>query len=135
MSLYNMIAGTNPLAGGLLHALAIDPSSVARLRDCALVEYAGDLAIRVLTRTGGNNRDDYEDSIAALQAHAMYIEDRDDDFDSTYAEFFFRVPDATKLELHAACAKAGKSINDLVDSTSLHDKFEAAIAAIKATAP
>lgn len=106
MSLYQMIHGENPAGRALVALLAeqqdLDPG---RFRD-AWVEYeppAGDaLLIRVHTRNGGGNREcwcDTEDgshfcqqaAIASMRAHPWFLRDADDDFDSTYADFWFTV--------------------------------------------
>ena len=48
----------------------------------------------VKTRTGGGNRDEYEDCIAAIQKHERYLYDHDWDCDCTYAFFYFHLRDA-----------------------------------------
>ena len=109
MSLYNAIHGENP-AGEILVTIlqetATGPFRVGRYRD-AWVEAEGDIPmIRVHTRNGGGNRecwgedcDDMNDvhsedclcwAIASLQAHPWYVRDEDDDFDSSYADFYFQ---------------------------------------------
>ena len=108
MSLYNLIHGHNPIAPLLLHALG-NPE-VPRYRDC----YLDDERIAIYTRTGGGNRDAYEseercranypeyfegdDPVtgpwnADLRALSGYIYDDDDEFDSTYATFYFKIPE------------------------------------------
>lgn len=102
MSLYNMVHGQNPI-GPLLVALLHEqqPIEVGRYRD-AWVEHEGDdLLIRVHTRNGGGNREDYDDP--SMQAHPWYVRDADDDFDCTYADYWFR-PDLTTLPNDAALA-------------------------------
>lgn len=89
MSLYNAIFGQNPLHKSILHMLQLNPYKIARFRD-AYVNKDGKLEI--LTRTGGGNRPDYEESNKALQEHPHYIEDFDDPIDRTYARFVFNVP-------------------------------------------
>ena len=109
MSLYNLIHGTNPIAPILLHALG-NPD-VPRFRDI----YVDDDKIALYTRTGGGNRDYYECEErcranypeyfegdeppdgpwnADLRALTGYLYDEDDDFDSTYATFYFEIPAA-----------------------------------------
>ena len=80
---------------------------VARYRD-AWVEKSDDgTVIAIYTRQGGGNRqcncEEFErehvpDQCYAacneeLARHPLYIRDRDDGFDSTYATFWFRVPE------------------------------------------
>lgn len=117
MSLYNMLFGTNPMAGVLLQALGITSADVPRFRDCYLGE---DGQIVVYTRTGGGNRDFYEseddcrrnypehfDDVDSdsepsgpwnsdLRALPGFVEDEDDDFDCTYAYFRFAPPEEWK---------------------------------------
>lgn len=90
MSLYNLVNGENPFASVLLAMLGITRDSVPRYRDCW---WTGEL-IAVHTRTGGGNRNDYEDGNSFLQSLPTYVSDADDDFDSTYATFYFTVPEA-----------------------------------------
>lgn len=88
MSLYNQLFGVDPLSPFLLTALDIDPSTVARFRDC----YLGlDGRIVILTRTGGNNREEYQISNDELTRHACYVGDEDADGDITYAYFYFEL--------------------------------------------
>lgn len=113
MSLYNAIHGHNALAPVLLAMLGINPSNVPRYRDCW---WDGEHIV-IHTRTGGGNRefydslesckDNYPDYFnddrptnenpsgpwnADLQALPTYVRDEDDDYDSTYANFYFSVP-------------------------------------------
>jgi hypothetical protein len=89
-----MFPGANPeLAANILAKLGL-PRSV-RTRD-AWIEPGpdGDPILRILTRVGGGNRRDYNEQIAKLQAHPQYLFDHDEtEWDSTYASFYFRVPD------------------------------------------
>ena len=111
MSLYNMLFGVNPSAGVLLGMLGTDIGGVPRFRDCYL---SGDNIV-IHTRTGGGNRD-YYDSLesrldeypeseydgpfnADLRTLPNYLRDRDDDFDSTYADFYFSIPEKFKAEV------------------------------------
>lgn len=91
MSLYAAVHGQNPVGPALVDLInerqAIE---VGRYRD-AWVEHEGDdLLIRVHTRNGGGNREDYDDP--SIQAHPWYVRDEDDDYDCTYADYWFRPP-------------------------------------------
>lgn len=108
MSLYNLLFGTNPLAGVCLSALGLTTTdSIPRFRDAYLT---GDGKIAIHTRTGGGNRDMYEHESRARENYPEYFTgdnpptgpwnadlrklpgfeyDEDDDFDSTYATFYF----------------------------------------------
>lgn len=104
MSLYNMMFGTNPLAGVALEALQLSPDDIPRFRDAYFDAEENHLVI--YTRTGGGNREyyggpdgydnaDYEGPFNEdLEAHPNYLRDEDDDFDSTYAYFYFSIPES-----------------------------------------
>lgn len=117
MSLYNMLFGVNPMAGILMQAIDLERGQVPRFRDCYLDETDSESRIAVHTRTGGGNRPFYENLEECrsnypeyfggdddpsgpwnddLRASPYYLTDEDDDFDATYATFYFRVPDAFK---------------------------------------
>jgi len=94
MSFYNMLHGENSKADMLLAILGTSKSAIPRYRDC----YLSDGKIIIHTRTGGGNRDCYdapnEDNEEGpwnsdLRSLPGYLRDEDDDFDSTYADFYF----------------------------------------------
>lgn len=109
MSLYNAIHGVNPLAGLLLGFLDLDAAQVPRFRD---VYITPDGLIAVHTRTGGGNRLFYESEERCREEYpeafdgsqeapsgpwnddlrkvAGFSHDEDDEFDATYATFFFK---------------------------------------------
>lgn len=89
MSLYNLVHGENPFADVLLAILGLTRGDIPRYRDC----YWTGTEIAVHTRTGGGNRDDYEGGNTNLQSMATYLRDEDADYDSTYATFYFSVPE------------------------------------------
>ena len=97
MSTYNMMGGgRSPMVPMLLQILIkAAPLDPPRLRDAFLTE----TSIDILTRTGGGNRDEYQAENDALTRHPLYICDRDDDFDDTFAVWSFRIPDNLKDEL------------------------------------
>ena len=96
MSLYNTINGVNPCTFFVAPLIAGHPQeNIGRFRDCFLSdddkpEYNNHIFI--YTRMGGGNRDDYNQQIEALQRNEFYVTDYDDDFDSTYATFVFKIP-------------------------------------------
>lgn len=122
MSLYNMLFGVNDMAQVLLKCLNFNASDIPRFRDCYLEKDR----IVIHTRTGGGNRDCY-DSLESckenypeyfdgtddpkgpwnsdLQKHPLYLSDEDDDFDSTYANFYFKFPEEFKSDLEAISEK------------------------------
>lgn len=97
MSLYNMLFGTNPFSDTLLQMLGITRDDVPRFRDCYLNEDGSEIVIH--TRTGGGNREDYEEENDALTEIAGFKYDADDDFDCTYADFHYEVPEACKSQV------------------------------------
>ena len=89
MSLYNMLFGMNPDADKLLSLLDATREDFGRFRNV----YLEDGYIVVHTRCGGGNREDYEDVFAEMEDHPWYSHDQDEDFDCTYADIYFRVPE------------------------------------------
>lgn len=89
MSLYNMIFGMNPDSDQLLSLLGKTQGDFGRFRSV----FVDDGCIVVHTRNGGGNREDYEDVFEEMSEHPWYSHDADDDFDCTYANIYFRVPE------------------------------------------
>lgn len=90
MSLYNMINGVNPATFFILPLLGEKhPDDYPRFRDCFVTE---DNEIAVYTRVGGGNRNEGFGE-EELQSHPNFLRDEDDDFDSTYATYYFSVPE------------------------------------------
>ena len=94
MSLYNMLFGTNEEMPVLLGMIGVNTEYFDRFRDVDLIENG--TKIRVLTRLGGGNREDYEDTWEKIREHELYITDYDNDFDCTYAYVEFNIPDKFK---------------------------------------
>lgn len=108
MSLYNLLHGVNPNSALLLAIINVDqeggPWHSGRFRDI----YPNDDGTQVIlyTRNGGGNREHWNDDKEPgedcnctgctityhLPKHPLYLEDNDDDFDSTYAYIHFSVP-------------------------------------------
>lgn len=100
MGMYSLMHGQNPLGPDLLAVIGLTVGDVGRYRDA----YVSEGMIAVYTRNGGGNRECWDDEaddcrctgcIATrhLPAHPLYLFDRDDSFDETYATFYFRIPD------------------------------------------
>lgn len=111
MSLYNLVNGYDAMAPALLAILRLAPGDIPRFRDC----WWNGEHIVVYTRTGGGNRDYYESEARCRTSYAdhfdgsrpfpdgpwnedlrklpTYVRDEDDGFDSTYAMFYYTVPD------------------------------------------
>ncbi len=124
MSLYNSLFGLNPAAHFLLSALGLTTADVGRFRDCYLQQEGEELRIVIYTRNGGGNREAYEGVTAALQAHRCYLDDRDDDFDCTYASYFFAVPEKFKSAMGVFAAETvepGQKWNNLIEGLKKGD--------------
>lgn len=137
MSLYEIAVadGSQRERGAVLLGMLGGPV-VARFRD-AWVEKDGDgPVIAVYTRQGGGNREcfcpeaDFEGAHVpgqcyaacneALAAHPLYLRDADDDFDATYATFYFRGPE----EWRGVLAEAA------VEPVNMSDRWKQAIARV-----
>ena len=128
--LYNIINnGTEPTSAIVMMILNEEKlPRVPRFRD-AWIEKEGDVYFLVVfTRTGGGNRecycdtDEHEDDCyphmnEQLEKHPLYIKDSDDDFDSTYAHFYFKVPEKYKEVIKELHDKSGnpKSLKEKTD--------------------
>lgn len=93
MSLYNELFGVNPAALFVLPLLGEKhPDEYPRFRDCYVTE---DNNIAVYTRVGGGNRGcGYGEE--ELYKHPNFLYTEDDDFDETYATYYFSVPEEWK---------------------------------------
>lgn len=114
MSLYNMINGVNQATFFFLPMLGKHPDEYPRFRDCFLVDdkHPKPTNILVLTRTGGGNRESYAEENEALCAMATYVEDYDDDFDSTYATWVFSVPDKWQADYDVLLTGCIKDVSE-----------------------
>lgn len=90
MSLYNMLFSTNENSAELLRMIGLDSNSFVRFRDCYLNK-DGSVLI-VYTRLGGGNREYYEETIDFLRDNKYYLKDYDEEYDTTYAYFEFKIP-------------------------------------------
>lgn len=127
MSLYNMLHGVNPAAGRCLESLGIEPGQIERLRDVCISIDDDKPVIRVLCRAGGGNREDYPNEV--LTSHPRYLYDQDDDFDCTYAYYYFSAPD----DIFAEIAAAGATVERIADTEKMKAKTDRAIEAITKT--
>lgn len=87
MSFYNMLFGINPDYKKILSLLDLKEEDIERFRDCGLK----DGRIYIYTRTGGDNRECFPNEILTSNPHYLY--DENDDFDSTYATYYFSIPE------------------------------------------
>lgn len=88
MSLYNILFGMNSQSDLLLAVIGFRKVDVERFRDCHVQDDGKTIAI--YTRTGGGNRDGYPQ--VQLYRSPLFARTEDDDFDSTYATFYFNTP-------------------------------------------
>ncbi len=139
MSMYNMLFGEHSNAADLLRILGITEGDVPRYRSC----YWNGTHIVIHTRTGGGNRDFYENEESCrsnypeyfdvvdanpptgpwnddLRAIPGYVEDMDDDFDCTYADFLFNPP-----------AEVAEALKQLPADISPSDQWNALWAALE----
>ena len=91
--MYNMLFGINPDSDKLLSLLGKTAGDFGRFRNV----YMENGFIVVHTRNGGGNREDYEDVFAEMENHPWYSHDADEDFDCTYADIYFKLPEDEKL--------------------------------------
>ena len=91
--LYNIIFGTNPLAGILLNIFGIDISICGRFRDFYLYKPGDDdMCALLVTRNGGPNRNEFNGENLILSKIRGYIFDEDAPIDNTYALFYYKIP-------------------------------------------
>ncbi len=93
MSMYRMVNGVNPSTFFILPMLGEKhPDDYPRFRDCfSVVNENEDFEIHVLTRVGGNNRNQGFGE-EELQKHPNFLYDADEEEDNTYATYVFSVP-------------------------------------------
>lgn len=88
MSMYNMVKGMNLATFYVLPVLGKHPEKYPRFRDC----FVRQNRIVVLTRTGGNNRFEFEEENKELEKMAGFVKTHDDKFDNTFAYFEYEIP-------------------------------------------
>lgn len=110
MSLYNMVFGVNPDSDKLLSILGKTRDDFGRFRDV----FVEDGMIVVHTRNGGGNREAYEDVFEEMAEHPWYSHDEDNDFDCTYANIYFKIPD-DKMRTFIALHEQGKDPSEFWD--------------------
>lgn len=55
-------------------------------------QYVPKKVLTVVTRTGGGNREEYENDNQENHKHVLFIDDQDDEDDSTFCHFTFHIP-------------------------------------------
>ena len=92
MSLYNMINGFNPACVLIMPMLVRKQDEYPRFRDCFVTEENN---IAIYTRVGGGNRNcGYGEE--ELYKDENFLTTYDDEYDSTYATYEFKVPEKWK---------------------------------------
>lgn len=94
MSLYNMMNGFNPACVLIMPMLGRKQNEYPRFRDCFVTKENN---IAIYTRVGGGNRD-CGFGEEELYADENFLTTYDDDFDSTYATYEFKVPEKWKSD-------------------------------------
>ena len=98
MSLYNMIHEPGFATPWILDALKLSPGVFGRYRDAYFRDEENDdgntrRVMVIHTRCGGGNREGYGSVFMNMAAHPLFLYDRDCDFDPTYADIVFKLPD------------------------------------------
>ena len=98
--LYNMINGYNPACLWIMPMLGRKEDEWPRFRDCYVEKKDdGSYLIVIYTRVGGNNRNcGYGEE--ELYKDPLFVETVDDDFDNTYAEYKFNIPEKWKEDFN-----------------------------------
>ena len=106
MNMYNLLFGMNDKAEEILKMIGDVP--IGRFRDAWIEDRDGTPVIAIYTRNGGGNRDHWGfnsddeegmdcDCPGCIQTYRIpsspyYLDDEDDEFDSTYATNYFGIP-------------------------------------------
>lgn len=86
--MYNALGLSNSqLVAVFLKMAGLEAEEIPRFRDC--YPSKDGKTIIVYTRTGGNNRDEYEEDLEVLYNKDNFVEDYDDEFDNTYMSLIF----------------------------------------------
>ncbi len=128
MSLYNMVCGNNPiytLYFAMLNEVAPLPD-IPRFRD-VYVKDGAIPAIVIYTRTGGGNRESYVAENDAMTKHPNFVQDYDDDFDSTFAHWCYAVPEKYRERVK----RLQKMLSRLQKFAAPAEKFQMAMDSLK----
>ena len=108
MSMYNMINGFNPSCIFIMPMLGRRQEEWPRFRDCYVTE-EGNIAI--YTRVGGGNRNcGYGEE--KLYEDPNFIATYDDEYDTTYATYEFKVPEKWKADFDLILAGKTKEVSE-----------------------
>jgi hypothetical protein len=153
--MYDMVFGGagQDVRAVLLSVLGLTTADVGRYRD-AWVERSekGEPRITIYTRNGSGNRDDWSEHEPAkpgeytgangcsacacdrLPNHPNYLSDEDDDFDGTYARFYFSFPTSPPPTVNAEFVKQLEEIAKSNDPVDTSQRWLDAIDKLKGTA-
>lgn len=117
---------------GALRALEVPHGIRLRARD-AWVEITvsppgegGIAMLRLLCKIGGPNRAVYYEGIEALRAIPGYLGDNDEEFNDSYASFWFTLPETLSPDVRAAMTAQAPPIRNLtVEARQAKEKFAA----------
>lgn len=97
--LYNYIHGYNPACIWIMPMLGRKEEEWPRFRDCYVETRPNEALIVVYLRVGGPNRNSgYGEE--ELYEDPLFVETIDDEYDDTYAEYKFRVPERWKKDFN-----------------------------------
>ena len=108
MSLYNLVNGMNVACVTIMPMLGRKMNEYPRFRDCFVTE-EGNIAI--YTRVGGGNRN-CGFGEEALYEDKNFLKTYDDDFDTAYATYEFKVPEEWKEDFDKIVAKKYGEVSD-----------------------
>lgn len=109
MSLYNMMNGFNISCILFMPMLGRKQDEYPRFRDCFLTE--DEKGIAIYTRVGGANRGcDFGEE--ELYKDENFVRTYDDDFDSTYGTYEFKVPEKWKEDFEKIVNGNLKEVSD-----------------------
>lgn len=109
--LYNMLFGYDPAVFWIMPMLGRKEEEWPRFRDCHVQERDGEPLIVIYTRVGGGNRG-YGFGEERLYEDPLFVYTEDDDFDSTYADYAFKVPEKWRKDFDAIMAKDLSKISE-----------------------
>lgn len=97
---YNVLYGYNPSCFWIMPMLGRKEEDYPRFRGCWVEEQdSGEYYIVIYTRCGGNNRD-CGFGEEELYKDPLFVDTEDDDFDNTYAQYRFKVPEKWKSDFN-----------------------------------
>lgn len=113
---FNFTSDFRPNKKQLLGALKLTEDLFGRFRSIYIEgEY-----IVVHTRCGGGNREYFQTVFEITSNHDWFSHEEDCDYDNTYADFFFEIPDICVSIFNELC-KEGKALEEVWTEVFLKD--------------